>query len=258
MKQMCAQITNKNKMALLISIEYVNTAIQLSDSTDDLCMMINYLKHIGFVDEDIIILSDNGNFVNAIKPTYANIIYYINELANYNISFNDAYIVLCYNGHGIKHKICQNGKYFIANCIIPTDTDNVISNQLLKEILTNKIQQTTTMFCFVDCCYGSGLFDVKYKLHNDKCVIINNDDKSEGKIFIIASSNVNETTAKTPNDTTSLFTHLFYKKFKINTNILSLIKQIQAEIANIYKLSMNIQFFSNVIFDDTMTIPNMK
>jgi hypothetical protein len=144
----------KNKKALLIGIDYINTPYELNGCIDDTNRMKDLLSSQGF--NDFKILTD----LSPIKPTKANI---LNELKNLIINSNTGDVLFFYySGHGSytydRNRDETDGK---DEMLVSSDLKAVIDDEL-KSILQNHLTREVTIVGLFDSCHSGTILDLKY------------------------------------------------------------------------------------------------
>ena len=136
----------KNKKALLIGINYLNTPYQLNGCIDDTTRMKDFLSSQGF--NDFKILTD----LTSLKPTKANI---LNEFKNLIINAKSGDVLFFYfSGHG-SYTYDRNGDETDGRdeMLVSLDSLPIIDDDL-KTILQNYLPREVTIIgivCF--CCW---------------------------------------------------------------------------------------------------------
>jgi len=149
-------INNKpnNKKALLIGVNYINTAYELSGCIDDTYRMKELLSKRGFTTFQI--LTD----VTDTKPTKTNI---LNELKQMIVNAQSGDLLFFYfSGHG-SYTYDTNGDETDRKdeMIISCDLQGVIDDDL-KSILTNYLKRDISIICLFDSCHSGTILDLKY------------------------------------------------------------------------------------------------
>lgn len=144
----------KNKKALLIGINYLNTPYQLNGCIDDTTRMKDLLSSHGF--NNFKVITD----LTDIKPTKANI---LNELKNLLVNSKAGDILLFYfSGHGSytydRNNDEVDGK---DETLISSDFQGVLDDEL-KSILQNNLPREVTIFGLFDSCHSGSIFDLKF------------------------------------------------------------------------------------------------
>ena len=144
----------KNKKALLIGINYINTPHQLYGCIDDTARMKDLLTTYGF--NDFKIITD----LTRIKPTKDNI---LNEIKNLlaNAKSGDV-LFLYYSGHGSytfdRNKDETDGK---DEMLFSLDLKGVLDDEL-KSILQTNLKNDITLVAMFDSCHSGTMLDLKY------------------------------------------------------------------------------------------------
>jgi hypothetical protein len=144
----------KNKKALLIGINYLNTPSQLNGCIEDTTRMKDLLSSHGF--NNFKVITD----LTDIKPTKANI---LNELKNLVVNSKAGDILFFYfSGHGSytydRNNDEVDGK---DEMLISSDFQGVLDDEL-KSILQNNLPREVTIFGLFDSCHSGSMFDLKF------------------------------------------------------------------------------------------------
>lgn len=146
--------TIKNKKALLIGINYLNTPYALSGCIDDTTRMKDLLSSHGF--NDFKILTD----LTSTKPTKTNI---LNELKNLIINAKSGDVLFFYySGHGSYTYDRNNDETDGRDeMLVSSDLQAVLDDEL-KTILQNHLSREITIICMFDSCHSGTMLDLKY------------------------------------------------------------------------------------------------
>jgi hypothetical protein len=144
----------KNKKALLIGINYLNTPYQLNGCIDDTSRMKDLLSSHGF--SDFKILTDLTN----VKPTKSNI---LSELRSLVVNAKAGDILFFYfSGHGSYTFDANNDETDGRDeMIISSDLQGLLDDEL-KSILQNNLPREVTIFGLFDSCHSGSIFDLKF------------------------------------------------------------------------------------------------
>ena len=172
----------KNKKALLIGINYLNTSYELSGCIDDTNRMKNLLTTYGF--NDIKMLTD----LTPIKPTKTNI---LNEIKNLITSSKSGDLLfLYYSGHG-SYTYDRNGDETDKRdeMLVSLDELPVLDDEL-KTILQNHLSREVTIVGMFDSCHSGTILDLKFNYldSNNYDKYFENDKVSEcqGNVIMIS------------------------------------------------------------------------
>jgi hypothetical protein len=172
----------KNKKALLIGINYLNTPYQLSGCIDDTDRMNNFLSSCGFTDFKT--LTD----LTYIKPTKINI---LNELKSFIVNAESGDLLFFYySGHGSytldKNNDETDGK---DEMLVSSDLQSVIDDEL-KDILEKHLPREVTMIGVFDSCHSGTILDLKYSYLNsdnyNKYTENNKVSECQGNVIMIS------------------------------------------------------------------------
>jgi len=186
--------TIKNKKALLIGINYINTPYELSGCIDDTNRMRDLLSSNGF--KDFKILTD----LTGTKPTKSNI---LNELKDLIMNAKTGDVLFFYfSGHGSytydKNRDETDGR---DEMIITSDLQGILDDEL-KSILQNHLSREVTIIGLFDSCHSGTMLDLKY---NYLCINQSNDDmysendkvsECQGNVIMISGCMDSQTSAE--------------------------------------------------------------
>ena len=182
----------KNKKALLVGINYINTPYELSGCIDDTNRMKTLLTSSGF--NDIKILTD----LTDIKPTKANI---LNELRNLIVTAKSGDILFFYySGHGSytydRNKDETDGK---DEMLVSLDSLPILDDEL-KTILQNHLPREVTIVGMFDSCHSGTILDLKYNYldsnNYDKYSENNKVSECNGNVIMISGCMDAQTSAE--------------------------------------------------------------
>ena len=166
------QLSNKDKIALLIGINYTNTSCQLNGCHNDIDKYKQVLINNFRYDKDnITILKD---LPNMLQPTSNNIIKSFQNMANRSKSKEEkiSEVTIYYSGHGSYIKDIDgdeaDGK---DECIVPLDYNNgYITDDLIHKLL-RMFNTNTKIICIFDCCHSGSCTDLPYSFsYNTKLI----------------------------------------------------------------------------------------
>jgi hypothetical protein len=144
----------KNKKALLIGINYINTPYQLYGCIDDTSRMKDLLSSYGFNDFNII------TDLTTIKPTKDNI---LNEFKNLIVNAKSGDVLFFYySGHG-SYTLDRNNDETDKRdeMLVSLDIKGVLDDEL-KSILQNHLRNDITLVGMFDSCHSGTMLDLKY------------------------------------------------------------------------------------------------
>lgn len=144
----------KNKKALLIGINYLNTQYQLSGCINDTNNIKELLSSCGF--NDLKILTDN----TSIKPTKTNI---LNELKSLIVNAKSGDVLFFhFSGHG-SWTYDNNGDENDGRdeMIVSLDLDYIIDDEL-KSVIQSNMKDGVTLIGLFDSCHSGTILDLKY------------------------------------------------------------------------------------------------
>jgi hypothetical protein len=185
--------TIKNKKALLIGINYLNTSYALTGCIDDTTRIKDLLSSHGF--NDFKILTD----LTSVKPTKINI---LNELKNLIVNAKSGDILFFYfSGHG-SYTYDRNNDEIDGKdeMIISCDLECVLDDEL-KTTLQNNLPREVTIFGLFDSCHSGTILDLKYNYldtynSSDKYSENNKVSECQGNIIMISGCMDNQTSSE--------------------------------------------------------------
>lgn len=174
--------TIKNKKALLVGINYINTPYALSGCIDDTSRMKELLSSHGF--NNFRILTD----LTSVKPTKANI---LSELKNLIINAKSGDVLFFhYSGHGSytydRNNDETDGK---DEMLVSSDLQAILDDEL-KTILQNHLSREVTIIAMFDSCHSGTMLDLKYNYLDsdnfDKYSENNKVSECQGNVIMIS------------------------------------------------------------------------
>lgn len=174
--------TIKNKKALLIGINYLNTPYALSGCIDDTSRMKDLLSSYGF--NDFKILTD----LTSIKPTKNNI---LNELKNLIVNAKSGDVLFFYySGHGSYTYDRNNDETDGRDeMLVSSDLQAVLDDEL-KTILQVHLSSQVTIIGMFDSCHSGTILDLKYNYldsnNYDKYSENNKLSECQGNVIMIS------------------------------------------------------------------------
>lgn len=168
---MSAKKTKQIKRAVLIGINYKNTAYQLEGCTNDMCAIYKLISgpRFGYEPQDIRYLTDVPDEVNLSEPekvsfhkspTKANIIESLQWLLK-GVKKGDQ-LLLFASCHGKQVECLDNTESDNRNeAILCVDNQLLLDNELWK-ILISKVSQGVGLSLIFDCCHSGSLADLQY------------------------------------------------------------------------------------------------
>ena len=146
--------TVKNKKALLIGINYINTPYQLTGCIDDTNRMKTFLTSYGF--NDIKILTD----LTDLKPTKTNILNAIKNLITSSRSGD--VLFLYYSGHGsYTYDRNEDETDKRDEMLVSLDALPILDDEI-KSILQNHLSREITIVGMFDSCHSGTILDLKF------------------------------------------------------------------------------------------------
>ena len=171
-----------SKHALVIGINYKNTAYALNGCINDALNMQTYFKKQSF--DNIVILTDD----TPAKPTNANIIAEFTKLLKQATSGD--FVCVTYSGHGTFVDDKNNDETDKRDeAMVPLDF-NLIIDDTLKSIIDKNLKANVTLFLLFDCCHSGTILDLKYQYldseQNNTSTINNNEIATKGTVIMIS------------------------------------------------------------------------
>jgi hypothetical protein len=186
-------VSNKNKNALLIGINYLNTQNELRGCINDVDNMNNLLKKYNF--QSTSIMTDN----TVKKPTKDNI---LNEFQNMLINSKSGDIMfLFYSGHGsYTIDINSNEKTGYDQMILPIDLKPIVDDEL-KNIINKYLKKDVLLIALFDSCFSGSVLDLQYEwmdsLDFDKLTENTKENETNGNVIMISGCSDIQTSADT-------------------------------------------------------------
>lgn len=150
--------------ALIIGINYIGSDLQLNGCIEDAGNVFKMLiENMNFHPNNITLMFDYS--ITEYKPTYSNIINQILKLTE-NLQNGDK-LYFHYSGHGTQI-LDINGDETDGydECLVPLDYEEkgFITDDILREILADRIPNGVCLSGVLDCCNSGTGFDLRYKL----------------------------------------------------------------------------------------------
>ena len=184
--------TIKNKKALLVGINYLNTPYALSGCIDDTNRMKDLLSLHGF--NDFKILTD----LTSVKPSKTNI---LNELKNLIVNAKSGDVLFFYySGHG-SYTYDRNGDERDGRdeTLVSSDLQSVLDDEI-KSILQNHLSREITIIGMFDSCHSGTILDLKYNYldsdNYDKYSENNKVSECNGNVIMISGCMDSQTSAE--------------------------------------------------------------
>jgi len=204
----------KNKKALLIGINYLNTPYELSGCICDVERMKRFLETKGFNNFDMMTdLSD-------IKPTRINI---LNKIKNFiSDAIDGDLLFIHFSGHGSytydlnKDEIDGNDE-----AIVSCDLEYIIDDEI-KSILNQFSKKNISIIGLFDSCHSGTMMDLKFNYDYFENKYIENTRNNEclGNILMISGCKDNQTSSEAVinNETQGVLTSTFIETINKNPN----------------------------------------
>lgn len=145
------------KKALLIGLNYQNTAYELLGCINDINAMKDYMINFNYIESNIICLYDNDDSRLATKQ---NIIEQFKWLLK-DIKSKDS-LVLYVSSHGEQIIDSTNDEIDGKDEAIICMNDEKLSDDEIWSNLISKIPSGVSLTCFFDCCHSGTIADLKY------------------------------------------------------------------------------------------------
>ena len=190
-------VTNTNKNALLIGINYINTPNQLYGCINDANNIKDCLQNT-FNYNIFNILTDYTNK----KPNKLNI---INEFTNLLVNANNGdNIFFLYSGHGTYTSDLNNdetdGQDEMIVPIDATDMNSCILDDELNNIIMKYLKVGVKLFMLFDSCFSGTVLDLKYNYLTQDTELITINPKvrdTQGQVIMISGCRDDQTSADT-------------------------------------------------------------
>jgi hypothetical protein len=144
----------KNKKALLVGINYLNTPYALSGCIDDTTRMKELLTSQGF--DNFNILTD----LTDVKPTKSNI---LNEFKNLIINAKSGDVLFFYySGHGSYTYDRNNDETDGRDEMLVSSDLKAVLDDELKTIIQTHLSSEITIIGLFDSCHSGTILDLKY------------------------------------------------------------------------------------------------
>ena len=161
------------RTALLIGINYRNTADELNGCYNDVVNVATYLRTVlGYAPGAITMLTDGNRgsvFPASVAPTRQNIIAGLSALVAGMAPGDEAFFH--YSGHGTLVRD-RNGDEVsgMDSCICPLDYNvssaaggGVITDDEIRALLVNRVPRGARLYVILDCCHNGTGCDIRYK-----------------------------------------------------------------------------------------------
>lgn len=168
------------KLALVIGCMYRSTRMQLNGTINDATNIVNALKTIGFLSENIRFMHDNLPPSNDLFPKKANILRHMSQILADAQTGDDVFIYFA--GHGVQLLSTQikaehsgvtesDGK---DEALVPVDVvvkqgkngtttfDNIILDDTINMMLRRYGKEGVRVYMMFDCCHSGTACDLRY------------------------------------------------------------------------------------------------
>jgi hypothetical protein len=236
----------KNKKALLIGINYLDTEYELNGCIGDVERMKTFLETKEFNNFDI--MTDLTN----IKPTRINI---LNKIINFiNDSVDGDLLFIYFSGHGSytydTNRDEIDGK---DESIVSCDLEYVIDDEI-KSILNQFCKKNVSVVGMFDSCNSGTMMDLKYNYNYFQNKYVENPKNSEcfGNVLMISGCMDDQTSSEEIIDGTpqGVLTSKFIESLTINSNCSW--KELMCNMYNLLKssnFSQTPQISTNIFYN---------
>jgi hypothetical protein len=209
-------ITNNNKYAIVIGINYTGTPNELYGCINDANSIKDYLTSKGI---------NNINFITDLtdkKATKNNILTALTTVLQQTQTRDS--IFLFYSGHG-SYTLDRNGDETTGydQMIVPCDFNMIVDDEL-KNIIQTNLKKDVTLFAMFDSCFSGSVLDLKYQymdsLNYDNYTENNKELETNGHVLMISGCTDYQTSEETVfnNKNGGALTWSFLESLKENTN----------------------------------------
>lgn len=204
----------KNKKALLIGINYLNTPYELNGCIRDIERMKKFLETKGFNNFDM--MTD----LTIIKPTRINI---LNKIKNFiNDAIDGDLLFIHFSGHGSytydlnKDEIDGNDE-----AIVSCDLEYIIDDEI-KSILNQFSKKNLSIIGLFDSCHSGTMMDLKfnYNYFENKYIENTKNNECSGNVLMISGCKDNQTSSEAVinNEPQGVLTSTFIETINKNPN----------------------------------------
>jgi hypothetical protein len=182
--------TFKNKKALLIGINYLDTEYQLNGCIDDIKRMKLFLETKGFNNFDM--MTD----LTDIKPTRINI---FNKIVNFiNSSIDGDLLFIHFSGHGSYTYDSNSDELDGKDEFIVTSDLSYILDDEIKAIINQFSKKNVSIIGIFDSCHSGTMMDLKYNYDyiNNKYSENTKDNECPGNVLLISGCMDEQTSAE--------------------------------------------------------------
>lgn len=182
----------KNKKALLVGINYLNTPYALTGCIDDTTRMKELLVSHGFNDFNIL------NDLTSVKPTKSNI---LNELKNLIINAKSGDVLFFYySGHGSYTYDRNNDETDGRDEMLVSSDFQAVLDDELKAIIQTNLSSEITIIGLFDSCHSGTILDLKYNYldsnNYDKYTENKQVSECQGNVIMISGCMDSQTSAE--------------------------------------------------------------
>lgn len=157
------------KYALLVGINYLNTANELAGCVDDVQDMKKHLlSSRGYIESNIVMMSDDKTVVTdqSLWPNKENIIVQLKKIVGKLVT-GDTFF-WHYSGHGTTTHLSNEefGKLTGQDeCIVPVDLNLIVDDEV-RDVVINKIPKGAKFRGIFDSCFSGTITDLPYQWKN--------------------------------------------------------------------------------------------
>ena len=170
---MLSSLRTPRRTALLIGINYRNTADELNGCYNDVVNVATYLRTVlGYAPASITMLTDGNRgsvFPASVAPTRQNIIAGLTALVAGMAPGDEA--VFHYSGHGTLVRDTNGDEVSgLDSCLCPLDYavpasagGGVVTDDEIRALLVNRVPSGARLYVILDCCHNGTGCDMRYK-----------------------------------------------------------------------------------------------
>ncbi len=186
------------KRALLIGINYIGTSSELNGCIIDVKNIKKLLmSNFKYLEQNIVMMND----ADGLMPTKQNMLDEINKIVA--LTKPGDVLFMHYSGHGSQvydkngDERYNNETRYYDDVLCPCDYPKAgfIVDDVLKEIIVNKIPKGAKLRAFFDCCHSGTVLDLSYILRNNIFTYVEAAGKLSDDCLMISGCKDNQTSA---------------------------------------------------------------